>query len=77
MNTQVEQIVIKEAMDAANWVKKSEVPQLHPQFKNRTLTTICCKRYEDPTIQKFVRVVGKYTYINVKIMGLWLAGELA
>ena len=64
------------SQDLNNWLPVTEIPSIYPQFNHPTLKNMFWKRAEKPGLERCCRIVGKKMFVNTKLFGLWMAGEL-
>ncbi|MEZ9902842.1 hypothetical protein [Vibrio breoganii] len=62
--------------DLNNWVATTKLPETYPQFSYSQLKHMFWKRDEKPGLNRCYRKLGKGSYVNIKLFGLWMAGEL-
>jgi len=62
--------------ELSNWLPVTDIPKIYPQFSYPTLKAMFWRRAQKPGLERCCRIVGKRMFVNTKLFGLWLAGEL-
>jgi len=64
------------ATDLSNWMPSRDLPKTYPQFSAAQVKALLWKRDQHAGLSRCCRMVGARLYVNTKLFGYWLAGEL-
>jgi len=68
--------LLTDAADLSNWLPSRDLPRVYQQFSPAQIKTLLWKRDEHAGLSRCCRMVGARLYVNTKLFGLWMAGEL-
>ncbi|MFQ2558932.1 hypothetical protein ACK3Z7_05985 [Aeromonas caviae] len=69
-------LLITDATNVENWMPSRELPKVYPQFSPAQMKALLWKREQHTGLSRCCRMVGARLYVNTKLFGYWLAGEL-
>lgn len=62
--------------DLNNWLPMRELSQQFPKFTYQQIKVMFWRKEDKPGLDRCARMVGRTQYINHRLFGLWLAGQL-
>ncbi|AXB04577.1 hypothetical protein C0708_20405 [Aeromonas caviae] len=64
------------AADLNNWLPSRDLAKEYPQFTAAQVKALLWKREQHAGLSRCCRMVGARLYVNTKLFGLWMAGQL-
>ncbi len=68
--------LMADATDLHNWIPSRDLPKTYSQFSAAQMKALLWKRDQHAGLSRCCRMVGARLYVNTKLFGYWLAGEL-